>query len=182
MLPEISEIKKRRLRLALNQNGLARAAGVSQSLIAKTEAGRINPSYDVAKKIFSALDHHEQKEEKTARDIMTRQLILAKKHSTLREVARMMKKHGISQLPVAEGSRIIGSISEKAIMDYIGNGGDVSNLRAGKIMEDSFPTISETAPMSVIKSLLMHSHAIVVLKNTKPAGIITKSDLLKMAR
>lgn len=182
MLPEIAEIKRRRLRLGLKQNDLARASNVSQSLIAKIESGKLNPSYSIAKRIFAALDHHERGEEKKAKDIMAGRLIFARKTDTVRDVARMMKKHQISQLPVMEKNSVAGSISEKAIMDHIGNGGDVENLRIGKIMEEPFPTVGESAPVSVLKSLLTHSQAVIVVRNSRPAGIITKSDILKMAR
>ena len=52
MLPELSEIKAKRKHLGLSQSGLSVKTGVSQSLIAKLEAGKISPSYLSAKKIF----------------------------------------------------------------------------------------------------------------------------------
>ncbi|MBI2579254.1 MAG: CBS domain-containing protein [Candidatus Aenigmarchaeota archaeon] len=182
MLPEIGEIKRRRMRLGLKQLELARASNVSQSLVAKIESGKLNPSYEIAKRIFAALDHHERGEEKKAKDIMAEKLIFARKTDTVKDITTTMKKHGISQLPVLDKNAIIGSISEKAIMDHIGNGGDVSSLSVGKIMEEPFPTVGESAPVSMLKSLLTHSQAVVVMKNSRPEGIITKSDLLKMAR
>ena len=181
MLPEISDVKRRRLSLGLKQNELSRAAGVSQSLIAKIESGKLNPSYDIAKKIFAALDHHERKEEKTAKDVMTKHLIFAKKNETVKNVARIMKKHGISQLPVASNEKIIGSITEKAIMEKIGEM-DFEKLKIESIMEESFPTVSDDAPVSLIKSLLGYSQAVVVMKRSRPVGIIAKSDILKMAK
>src|SRR3989338_3454114 len=45
MLPELSEIGKRRRRLGVTQTQLAKLAGVSQSLIAKIEAGKVYPHF-----------------------------------------------------------------------------------------------------------------------------------------
>ena len=51
LLPPVQEIKKRRVALGISQKKLASSIGASQSLIAKIESNRVNPSYDVVKKI-----------------------------------------------------------------------------------------------------------------------------------
>ncbi|MDI6720899.1 MAG: CBS domain-containing protein, partial [Candidatus Aenigmarchaeota archaeon] len=117
---------------------MARASGVSQSLIAKIESCKINPSYDVTKKIFLALEFHERGREKIAKEIMTCRLIFVKKNDTLREAARIMKKYSISQLPVIENGTIIGSVSEKTIIDNIEN---TDNMKIHDTMEEPFPII-----------------------------------------
>ncbi|MBI2647565.1 helix-turn-helix domain-containing protein, partial [Candidatus Woesearchaeota archaeon] len=63
MTYELVEVKKIRKKLELTQTQLANRAGVSQSLIAKVESGRIDPTYSKTKKIFSALSELEKKEE-----------------------------------------------------------------------------------------------------------------------
>src|SRR3989338_5241600 len=52
MIAEITEIKIMRKRHGLTQTQLAKLSGVSQSLIAKLEAGIIDPSYSNVKKIM----------------------------------------------------------------------------------------------------------------------------------
>ena len=56
MLPKLEEISKRRRVLGLSQKQLARLAGVSQSLIAKVEAGKTEPSYLRTKSILDTLE------------------------------------------------------------------------------------------------------------------------------
>ena len=46
---ELNEISRLRKQLGLTQAELAKLSGVSQSLIAKLEAGKIEPSYSKAK-------------------------------------------------------------------------------------------------------------------------------------
>jgi len=53
--PPLSYIKKMRKKFGLTQAKLAKMAGVSQSLIAKIESEKIDPSYKIAKKIFTVL-------------------------------------------------------------------------------------------------------------------------------
>ena len=52
MFPKLNEISKKRKILGLTQSELAKLAGVSQSLIAKLESGKIEPSYTKVKTIF----------------------------------------------------------------------------------------------------------------------------------
>ena len=52
MLPTLEIIPDRRRKLGLTQSQLASLAGVSQSYIAKLEAGKIEPSYIKIKSIF----------------------------------------------------------------------------------------------------------------------------------
>src|SRR5256885_10717153 len=54
MLPSLGEIPKKRKELGLTQSRLALSAGVSQSIIAKIEAGSVDPSYFVVQKLFNA--------------------------------------------------------------------------------------------------------------------------------
>src|SRR3989442_5090468 len=56
MLPSLGEIPKKRKELGLTQSRLAVSAGVSQSIIAKIEAGSVDPSYSVVQRLFSALE------------------------------------------------------------------------------------------------------------------------------
>ena len=59
MLPELTQIKAMRRRLAVSQKGLAFITGASQSLISRVEAGAVVPAYDKAKTIFDALERLE---------------------------------------------------------------------------------------------------------------------------
>ncbi|MEM3267388.1 MAG: helix-turn-helix domain-containing protein [Conexivisphaerales archaeon] len=55
---ELREISKMRKVLGLTQVQLAKMAGISQSLLAKIEAGKVDPSYTRARKIFAAHDQY----------------------------------------------------------------------------------------------------------------------------
>ena len=61
MFPPVEEIAHKRRILGLNQAELAKLAGVSQSLIAKLESGKIDSSYTKVKTIFETLERLETK-------------------------------------------------------------------------------------------------------------------------
>lgn len=182
MLPEIHEVKRRRKALGITQFQLAKEANISQSLVAKMEAGNIEPSYSIAKNVFLVLDKLENKNSKMAKDYRSKKIIKIDATDKAKSAIGLMKKNNISQLPVFEGQAIIGSFSEKTILDRIATGESIEVLEMEKvadIMDDPFPTINDDTPVNSFISLLQHNQALVVLKKGKPIGIITKSDMLK---
>jgi predicted transcriptional regulator len=185
MLPAIEIISDRRRKLGLTQNQLADLAGVSQSYIAKLEAGKIEPSYLKVKSIFEALDKLERKKEVSAGEIMTQSVISVQASATINEAIEIMRRHGFSQLPVLEGGKSVGGLSERTLLDHILYPEDdtppSSKLVRG-IMDDSFPQVAEDAPLSLLSSLLKYYPAVLVHKKGEIIGIITKADLLGVIR
>jgi len=183
MFPTLEDIAKRRRQLGLKQSELAKAAGVSQSLIAKLEAGTIDSSYSKVRTIFDVLERLEFKTKVQAEKVLHNEIISIQKHQPISEVVKIMKEYGISQVPVLDGKQSVGSISEKAIFHQILAGRDleeISRQSAEQIMEEAFPQINEDAPLSLITSLLQTYSAVLVSRKGDIIGIITKADLLRM--
>ena len=75
MLPSIDEVAKKRRIMGLTQQKLARLAGVSQSLIAKLESQKIDPSYTKVKSIFDTLEKLQTETEVRAEDVLQKKII-----------------------------------------------------------------------------------------------------------
>ena len=183
MFPPPEDIGKKRRRLGLKQADLAKMAGVSQSLIAKLEAGAIDSSYTKVKTIFDILNRLETNTKIQERKIVPNKVINVEDDEPVSKVVKLMKEHGYSQIPVFKGKQSVGSISEKTILRQILDGKDlveISDLPIGQIMEEAFPQVGEDSPLSLISSLLQTYQAVLVAKKGSVIGIITKADLLKM--
>lgn len=180
MFPEIANIKTRRQRIGIKQGELAEFSKVSQSMIAKLEKGKIEPSYSVAKKIFQTLDALEHKKEKKCSDIMTSKLFFAKKSDKIEKVAELMKRHFIDQLPVIEGKRAVGSISESLIFSKLMqiDKKKLLDMEVKEIMNEPFPIVNSSMPLSVVLPMLKTADAILVSENSELKGIITKANLI----
>ena len=176
MTDNLSEIKLLRKKFNLSQTELATLAGVSQSLIAKIESGRIDPTYSNAQKIIQALDHiHEEKELK-AEEIMNPKIISLLPSDGIKDAVQKMRKFEISQMPVLEGNTVVGIVSESILLDAL-----VSNRRPKtvlEVMEDAPPIISKDASAKIVSSLLKHFPVVLVASKGKLKGVITKSDVL----
>ena len=183
MLPSLEEVAGKRRMLNLTQKQLARLAGVSQSLIAKLESRKIDPSYTKVKAIFDALELMEMKTEVRAEEVLQAKVVGVQKNDRVSKAVRLMTDHGYSQLPVFDGEHAVGSISEKTMLGQVLAGKDlteVSTLPVGDIMEEAFPQVGEDAPLPLISSLLQVYPAVLISKKGKVVGIVTKADLLKM--
>jgi predicted transcriptional regulator len=183
MFPTLEDIAKKRRQLGLKQAELAKFAGVSQSLVAKLESGKIDSSYTKVKTIFDVLDRLETKTKIHEQKVVPTKVVGIQKDEPLAKVVQLMKDHGYSQIPVFKGKQSVGSISEKTILRQILAGKDlaqISKLPTEEIMEEAFPQVSEDAPLSLISNLLHTYSAVLVAKKGDVVGIITKADLLRV--
>jgi predicted transcriptional regulator len=183
MFPTLEEIAKKRRQMGLKQAELAKLSGVSQSLVAKLESGKIDSSYTKVKTIFDVLERYEAKTKVQEEKVVPNQVIGVQKDEPVSKVVQLMKEHWYSQIPVFNKTQSVGSISEKTILREILAGKDlaqISKLPVEAIMDDAFPQVGEDAPLSLISSLLQTYPAVLVSKKGNVSGIITKADLLRM--
>jgi predicted transcriptional regulator len=183
MLPPLEEVAQKRRLLGLKQSELAKLAGVSQSLIAKVESGKIDPAYTKVKNILEALEKLEVQAKIQAGKVLHNKVVGIQKNEPVSKVVQLMKSYGYSQLPVFDGERSVGSVSEKTILNQILAGKDlaqITKLSIEDVMEEAFPQVDEDAPLSLISSLLQIYSAVLVSKKGTAVGIITKADLLRI--
>lgn len=181
MLPTLEIIPNRRRKLGLTQSQLAGLAGVSQSYIAKLEAGKIEPSYLKIKSIFEALDKIERNREVSAKEIMTSNVVSISSTASINEAVKIMRNQGFSQLPVLDLNKPVGSISERTLIDQVMGPDREKNpgeTLVKEVMSESFPQVDEDAPLSLLSSLLKFYPAVLVQKQGALVGIITKADVL----
>jgi predicted transcriptional regulator len=175
------QLKKIRVQLGITQSELAKAAGVSQSLIAKLESGLVDPSFSTMKAISEALRSHIRMEGKKARDVMSSPVIPIQSNITISESINTMKKNNISQLPVYSGTKLVGSISENQIVTLLSGVEDTRALLSKSIstvVQPSFPVVSVDTPIEALFSLFKFVPAVLVASGEKVEGIITKIDML----
>jgi len=178
---DLESLAKLRKRLGLSQRELARMSGVSQSLISKIERGRINPSYEAVRRILQALEmaRAERGAKLLAKDICTRDVICVEASDPLSKAINLMRRHGISQLPVLRNGILIGSISESSIMRKLERIRS-TEVPVGEIMDEAFPMIPEEASLSLVRQLLQEYPAVLLQRDGRITGIVTKADLFKV--
>ncbi|WP_292466146.1 CBS domain-containing protein [Methanolobus sp.] len=180
-LPSPDELKQKRNELGLTQSDLAKRAGVSQPLIARIEAGDVDPRLSTLKKIINVFNDIE-KEDIYLRDIMNKELISVSPDESIDAAVNIMEKFNISQIPVIQNGISVGSISEDMIVRSMADKKTsvVSHMKIGDIMGDSFPTLSPSTDVKTASYMLEKNPAVLVLEKGHVAGVVTKYDILKL--
>ena len=183
MLPSIQSIKQQRIKLKMTQKELASEVDVSTSMINQIESGRSQPSYDTAKKIFEVLANREgSMSTHTAGELCSKSIVTMKPTNTLDDAIKKMNQSSISQIPIFDGKKAVGVISDSGLAEQYANG----NIEIAKkkklidIMEPAPPIIDHMTPANTLAPIIKYSKCILVTKNSKMLGIITASDTLKM--
>jgi cystathionine beta-synthase len=103
---------------------------------------------------------------------------------TVRDAIDYMREYGISQLPVLKAEppvvtgEVAGSIAEKTLLDALFTGQAHLHDTIERHMTDPLPMIGGGEPVSEAVTLLEHADAAMVLIDGKPAGVLTRQDLL----
>jgi predicted transcriptional regulator len=181
MIPSITSVKDRRKNLGITQKELANEAKLSQSLIAKLESGKIDPSYSTVSKLLEVLEKKEHKKEKSCKEIMTKNLIRLTPEEKVSRTIEIIKEKGISQIPIFKKEEAVGTITENELYDLLTKGvskEELLNKKISEVMRGPLPILDEETPVSIVIPLLKYHKAILLRKNQKVTGILTKSDLL----
>jgi len=158
----------------LTQKRLAEMVGVSQAHIAKIERGKVDPRLSTVNRILTALT---KGKERKCKDIMTEGVLFAKPNNSILKVSEIMVRHAISQMPVLNGDRVVGTITEQSIIRNLS--ANIAEQKVKNIMGPPLPTIPEETPVDAILQLLERHQGVLIASGKEPVGIITRSDLLK---
>lgn len=175
------QLRRIRLQVGYTQAKLADEAGVSQSVIAKLEAGSIDPTYSTLVAISRALNSGISKTGKKAAEVMTSPVTSVQDSTTLSECVEIMKANSISQMPVFSGKKMVGTVTEGQIMDLVSQSKDPSALLRDPVHEHvlpAFAVVGKDTPVEALLSMFRFLPAVLVTSGDEVVGIITKIDVL----
>lgn len=177
MVFDITHLKKIRKQLNLTQHQFAQKAGMSQSMIAKIEAGRLDPTYSYVKKIEDVLALLTQHDERAVKDVMHKGVISVAKDDPVKKVIKILADHNISQVPVFHQGHVVGLITESLFLDR--DPRTFATLQAKDLMHESSPVVAPTTRLSVVIQLLKFYPLVLVSSAGTIVGVVTKADILK---
>lgn len=96
------------------------------------------------------------------------------------EVAiQLLRRHGISQMPVVEEGAVVGGIRELTLARLLHAGVDPKQVPIRDIMARAMPTVDEDVHVDEVYRLLSSGHTgVVVLRNGHIVGVVTRIDLV----
>ncbi len=143
---------------------------------------------------------------KTARDIMTRDVITVEPETSVEDAAKLMSKHRVSGLPVVKDGKMLGIVSEKDLIvkdkklhfpEYINLIGGIIYvesyrkfreefkkyiaIKVEELMTTEVETIEPDTPVNEIATLMSREEVnrLPVLEDGKLIGIVTRGDLVR---
>jgi predicted transcriptional regulator len=179
----VEHLRKRRLSLGISLGEMARAIGRSDATLSRIERGQIRPSYEVVQRIVSYLEEHEGivNPHLTARDVMNRQVVIVQGSASLSEASQTMERGGFSQLPVTEGGRITGSVSEATLLRALGLPSS-RRTKVREVQETGYPQVDAACPADLLANLFTRYPAVLVTNRGNLEGIVTRTDLIRGLR
>ena len=113
-------------------------------------------------------------------------VVLARTTDRVGAAIDLLQLYGISQLPVSERpdddaiEGIIGSVSEKGLLDRAYRDPSVVERTIGEVMDPPLPTVDVAASVDDAFALLSGgAPAVVATNGRRPGGVVTKLDLLE---
>lgn len=90
-----------------------------------------------------------------------------------------MEAHGISQLPVIEAGKAIGSLNEVTLAKLLHDGADLREQAVSEVMGRPLPQVDEATNVSEPYRLLLSGHGgVLVTRDGQVYGFLARIDLV----
>jgi cystathionine beta-synthase len=106
-------------------------------------------------------------------------LLCVSPREKLARVISLMQQYSISQLPVVEDNKVVGSLNEASVMKLLHDGIHVQEQQIRAVMGKPLPVMdAETDISEAFRVLLSGASGIVVVQDGVPRAVITRWDLV----
>ena len=110
-------------------------------------------------------------------------LVTVRTDQPVRDAVALLHEHRVSQLPVVSAhdhQAVVGSIGERGVLKHAVSDPDVLAAPIVDVMEPPFPAVSAGDPVrDAVELLSGDRQALLVTQEGRPAGIVTRADLLE---
>jgi cystathionine beta-synthase len=106
------------------------------------------------------------------------QVVTADASATVREVIEIMKRHGISQLPVLERGKLRGMVEEVDLLRHLVKGSGTLDSSVVDLVESDYATVTPSTKVELLKGVLNDAKIAIVLDRETVVGVVTKIDLI----
>jgi cystathionine beta-synthase len=110
-------------------------------------------------------------------------LVTVQTHFRVRDAVALLHEHRVSQLPVVSAhdpATIVGAIGERGLLKRAAEDPALLDAEIIEVMEPPFPAVSAEDPVREAVALLVgDQQALLVTKDGRAEGIVTRTDLLE---
>jgi cystathionine beta-synthase len=123
---------------------------------------------------------------KTVEEMSVPELVTVSSHQKVGEAVDIMQRYSISQLPVVRDGEldsladVIGSLQDRDLLDRIFKNPDALHDDVANVMQPPLAAIEVDQTLDEVFSTLTGArNAVVVARDGRPVGVLTRSDLLE---
>jgi cystathionine beta-synthase len=123
---------------------------------------------------------------KGAEQDATPALVTIGAHQKVGEAIDLMQRYSISQLPVVRNGEpgsladVIGSLQDRDLLDRVFRNADALHEDVAAAMQPPLATVEASASVEeIVAALTGGTNAVLVASEGRPAGVVTRSDLLE---
>ena len=133
---------------------------------------------DIAKKIYEL--GNKPIKSVIAKSFKPKKLFTLTRENTVKECAKMMKKHRISVVVILNEDKTLGGIITKTDLVKIFLTKGSESLKVSQVMKKNLVTASPSDPILHVESLLLKYgiSRVIIQRNQKPVGVITFRDFV----
>jgi len=115
------------------------------------------------------------------KDVMTREVETINADATLQAAAQRMTAADVGPLPVVEGERVVGMLTDRDIITWAAStGGDTQTTRVREIMTTAVDSCAEDDDVREVARTMQekqHKRLVVLGPNQQLVGIVSLADL-----
>ena len=118
------------------------------------------------------------------RDVMTSNPTSCESSSTVADAARVMAQEDVGPVPVVEGGRVVGIVTDRDIvLRVVADGRDPSSTTLGDIVSSDLVTVQPDTQLSEALQLMAQNQVrrLPVVEGDQLVGIVAQADVARAA-
>ncbi len=109
-------------------------------------------------------------------------LIFVEPNDSVAVALEKMKESSVTQLPVLDEHRSVGSLRESRVLTKLLQDRDLLESPVSAVMDETFPVLDADTNLAEIKKKLQKAPAVLIEDFKRITGIITRSDVLELQK
>ena len=110
-------------------------------------------------------------------------LLTVETHARVRDAVALLHEHRVSQLPVVSAHdplTVVGAVTERGLLKHAMDDASLLSAEIVEVMEAPFPAVAaDDGVREAVELLAGEREALLVTDGGRPAGIVTRADLLE---
>jgi cystathionine beta-synthase len=106
-------------------------------------------------------------------------LQVAQAKDPVKQIIMRMKEHGISQVPVLDGNKILGIVNERDLLQFFMTQDAKLEGEVGPLVDTQFSAVDLATPVATLSGLFNQNPVVLVVEQRELKAVITKIDLIE---